>query len=237
MCRFCWWNPIGGGWLRAGGTALVLLSASAGAARLPGGDSPEFRLQTIEGPATGLSQRRVSTPAAETAAVSQRSAKRPIVSSPFGWRRDPLNGRQRHHQGIDFPGSARAGVFATGAGTVRYAGWMRGYGNLVEIDHGGGVRTRFGHMSHLLVDNGQIVRAGQAIGRMGSTGRSTGVHLHYEVRVNGTAVDPLAFVGRSGVDGYEVEQVIWAPERDVAARWESWHGEAGAERLPQTRIR
>ena len=93
------------------------------------------------------------------------------------------------------PGAYGTPIYATADGTVLRAGWNSGgYGNLVEIDHGRGITTRYGHMSAILVSAGQHVTRGQQIGRMGSTGRSTGNHLHYEVRIDGRAVNPIPFM-------------------------------------------
>ena len=124
-------------------------------------------------------------------------------------------------------------VHATGGGIVRIAGRAGGYGNLVEIEHPGGVRTRYGHLSRILVSAGESVDQGEAIGRMGSTGRSTGTHLHYEVRVNGVAVDPLGYIGQT-VPSY---QTAWAPELHVAARWAGWSDTSGGGSLPGSKIR
>ena len=102
------------------------------------------------------------------------------------------------HAGIDFREESGAPVRATANGVVDEAGWAGGYGNMVEIAHGNGLATRYGHMSEILVTNGEKVVIGQIIGRVGTTGRSTGPHLHYETRINGQAVDPMRFlrVGR-----------------------------------------
>lgn len=116
------------------------------------------------------------------------------LSSGFGARVDPFLGRPAFHGGLDFEGDIGEPVKATAAGRVVSAGWSGGYGNLVEIDHGGGLTTRFGHLSALLVKEGDEVRIGSILGRVGSTGRSTGPHLHYETRVDGDAVDPLRFL-------------------------------------------
>ena len=116
------------------------------------------------------------------------------VSSPFGYRPDPFLGRLALHPGVDLVQAYGATVKATGAGRVVHAGPMGGYGNMVEIDHGGGLSTRYGHLSDILVEEGQEVEAGAAVGRIGSTGRSTGPHLHYEVRVDGDPVDPTRFL-------------------------------------------
>ena len=116
------------------------------------------------------------------------------VSSPFGYRPDPFLGRPALHPGVDLVQAYGATIKATGAGRVVHAGPMGGYGNMVEIDHGNGLATRYGHMSEILVEEGEEVEAGAALGRIGSTGRSTGPHLHYEVRVDGEPVDPTRFL-------------------------------------------
>ncbi len=116
------------------------------------------------------------------------------VTSTFGVRRDPLLGTLAMHSGMDFRSSVGAPVRATGKGTVIHAGWNGGYGRMVEIDHGGGWTTRFAHMSDISVAVGQRVDAGDLLGSSGNSGRSTGPHLHYEVRKNGEAVNPLPFV-------------------------------------------
>ena len=120
------------------------------------------------------------------------------MSSPFGMRMDPFNGRPAIHTGIDLRGEVGEPVRATAAGRVSLAGREGGYGNMVEIDHGNGLATRYGHLSEIDVKVGQMVRIGETIGHIGSTGRSTGPHLHYETRVNGEAVDPQKFL-RAGV--------------------------------------
>jgi murein DD-endopeptidase MepM/ murein hydrolase activator NlpD len=116
------------------------------------------------------------------------------VTSGFGPRRDPFLGTPAFHPGLDLAGAVGTHVHATADGKVLRAGWDGGYGNLVEIDNGHGIVTRFGHLSKILVKAGQRVHRGQLIGLMGSTGRSTGPHLHYEVRVNGKAVNPEKFL-------------------------------------------
>ena len=116
------------------------------------------------------------------------------ISSGFGARTDPFLGRPAFHAGLDFEGDLGEPVKATAAGRVVSAGWSGGYGNMVEIDHGGGLTTRFGHLSAIAAQPGEEVRIGTVIGRVGSTGRSTGPHIHYETRVDGEAVDPLRFL-------------------------------------------
>lgn len=115
-------------------------------------------------------------------------------TSPFGYRLDPFTRSQALHTGTDFRIEYGGAVRATGGGRVSIAEYTGGYGNLVEIDHGGGVVTRYGHLSAFLVAPGDRVEAGQAIGRAGSTGRSTGAHVHYETRINGEPVNPTRFL-------------------------------------------
>ena len=116
------------------------------------------------------------------------------MSSTFGMRIDPFMGRPALHTGIDFRGEVGEAIRATGSGTVVSAEWTGGYGRMVEIDHGNGLTTRYGHLSNIVVQVGQVVKTGQVVGRMGSTGRSTGPHLHYETRVDGAAADPQKFL-------------------------------------------
>jgi murein DD-endopeptidase MepM/ murein hydrolase activator NlpD len=116
------------------------------------------------------------------------------VTSPFGPRTDPFLGRPEMHPGIDLRGEIGEPVHATADGTVKFAGRDGGYGNLVEIDHGDGLSTRYGHLSQIDVKVGQKVHIGEVIGEIGSTGRSTGPHLHYETRINGEAVNPEKFL-------------------------------------------
>ncbi|MBL8586949.1 MAG: peptidoglycan DD-metalloendopeptidase family protein [Methylobacteriaceae bacterium] len=115
-------------------------------------------------------------------------------TSGFGARVDPFLGRAAMHAGVDFRDEYGAPVRSTGAGKVVTAGWQGGYGNMVEIDHGNGLTSRYAHMSSILVAEGQSVSAGAIVGKLGSTGRSTGPHLHYEVRIDGEAVDPSRFL-------------------------------------------
>jgi murein DD-endopeptidase MepM/ murein hydrolase activator NlpD len=125
---------------------------------------------------------------------SGRPVAKLSLTSNFGVRSDPFNGSSRMHKGIDIPGPVGTPVYATADGIVNRAEWASGYGNLVAISHGNGMETRYGHMSKLIVAPNTRVHRGQLIGLMGSTGRSTGSHLHYEVRVAGNAINPLPFV-------------------------------------------
>jgi murein DD-endopeptidase MepM/ murein hydrolase activator NlpD len=118
-------------------------------------------------------------------------------TSTYGRRIDPFTKRWAMHSGMDFAGSYYAPIFATGEGTVIRAGRWGAYGRTVIIDHGYGITTRYGHMKDINVKKGQKVSPGQQIGRQGSSGRSTGQHLHYEVRFNGKALDPEKFLEAS----------------------------------------
>jgi murein DD-endopeptidase MepM/ murein hydrolase activator NlpD len=127
------------------------------------------------------------------------------LTSPFGMRRDPFNGRPAFHPGVDLAAPYGTPVYATAPGTVVYAGWESGYGKLVEIDDGNGISTRYGHLHRFTVVVGERVAAGTQIGDEGSTGRSTGPHVIYEVRVNGKPQDPEKF--------YSLGQVISVASR------------------------
>jgi murein DD-endopeptidase MepM/ murein hydrolase activator NlpD len=129
--------------------------------------------------------------------------RKPVVgevefTSGFGIRSDPFLGRPAMHTGLDFRAAAGDPVRATANGKVASSGWAGGYGRMVEIDHGNGLSTRYGHLSEINVKVGDVVKIGQVIGAVGSTGRSTGPHLHYETRIDGEAVDPQKFL-RAGV--------------------------------------
>ena len=116
------------------------------------------------------------------------------MTSAFGYRNDPINGSGRQHEGQDFAGDYGSPVYAPADGTVIYAGWEGGYGRLIKIQHAFGIETRYGHLSQIRVDVGQKVSRGERIGDMGNSGRSTGTHLHYEVRISGSAVNPMTFI-------------------------------------------
>ena len=129
------------------------------------------------------------------AVPSDKPVKTAAFTSGYGVRSDPFQGRAAMHAGIDLSGPAGTPIYATADGVISEAAWNSGgYGNLVKIDHGRGIETRYGHLSKIGVFPGQRIRRGDLIGRMGSTGRSTGSHLHYEVRIDGRAVNPIPFM-------------------------------------------
>jgi murein DD-endopeptidase MepM/ murein hydrolase activator NlpD len=125
-----------------------------------------------------------------------RPVLRGFISSYFGERADPFDGLEAFHKGVDFAGSAGSKVVAVAAGVVTWAGERTGYGKLVEINHGDGYLTRYAHNERMLVSVGQTVKRGEPVALMGSTGRSTGPHVHFEVLRNGRQVDPLTYIGR-----------------------------------------
>lgn len=170
-------------------------------------------------------------------AVVREELALPVVrtrlSSSYGARRDPIDGTVRMHRGLDIPEAMGTPVGAAASGTVVFAGRSGGYGNLVRIDHGDGNETRYGHLSSLAVGVGDLLRQGQILGRVGSTGRSTGPHLHFEVRQHGIAVDPLtrmhAPIGTS---------IALAPQVPATIHWDGyWNRSTTGEALPQPRLK
>ncbi|WP_028455053.1 M23 family metallopeptidase [Chitinilyticum litopenaei] len=117
-----------------------------------------------------------------------------MQTSSFGWRSDPFRGSPAFHEGLDFSAPTGTAIQAAADGVVKFAGWHAQYGNMVDLDHGRGMSSRYAHASELLVREGQAVKVGQEIARVGSTGRSTGPHLHFEIRFMGVAQNPLRFV-------------------------------------------
>ena len=117
-----------------------------------------------------------------------------VLGSPFGWRIDPVNGQSALHTGLDFPSSNGTPILAAAGGVVVVQEYHLAYGNMVEIDHGNDLITRYGHASKVLVKKGDLIKRGQKIAEVGSTGRSTGSHLHFEVLVQGVFQDPQKFL-------------------------------------------
>jgi murein DD-endopeptidase MepM/ murein hydrolase activator NlpD len=182
--------------------ADVGLDAAKHANAATGGPFVSYRLSPNAGPFEKQVYRiNVARAQAERLAstVGAVPLRKPVegeieTSSSFGVRIDPFLARPAMHTGLDFRGDTGEAIRVTAGGTVVSAGWSGGYGRMVEVDHGNGLSTRYGHLSEIDVKVGQTVKSGQAIGRMGSTGRSTGPHLHYETRIDGEAVDPHRFL-------------------------------------------
>ena len=128
------------------------------------------------------------------------------ITSGFGLRRHPILGYTRMHAGIDFAAAYGSPIYATSDGLVTYAGWHGGHGNFVRLDAGGGLGTGYGHMSRIAVSPGMRVRRGQVIGYVGSTGLSTGAHLHYEMYRNGVPINPgsVQFVTTAALSGNDL---------------------------------
>ena len=190
----------------------ILADLGINARRLPGEGAVGGPFVPLKPPQTGASafERQVYRINAARAQIDRYRqtltavpVRKPVtgetdMSSPFGMRMDPFLSLPAIHTGIDLRGDVGEPVRATATGRVTTAGREGGYGNMVEISHGNGLATRYGHLSEISVKIGQVVRIGELVGRIGSTGRSTGPHLHYETRVNGEAVDPQKFL-RAGL--------------------------------------
>lgn len=157
------------------------------------GDKIEQRQQQLELIHSLLTKRGF----ADEVFVAGRPIEKGWMSSPFGRRSDPFTGRTSWHGGIDFAGKENSNVVATGAGVVVHSAPRSGFGKLVEIDHGDGLITRYAHLNSFVAAKGDIVKRGDVVGLMGCTGRCTGPHVHYEVLINGRAVDPIRYVSRN----------------------------------------
>jgi murein DD-endopeptidase MepM/ murein hydrolase activator NlpD len=178
-------NPnamIAGSRMAEGGPLLRLATARNG------GIDPRFKRM-------GMSLARMDALASGLASLPQvQPAHVAYVSSSYGYRADPFNGSAAFHAGLDFPGPMGSPIYAAANGTVTFVGQRQGYGNCIEITHGNGLLTRYAHLSGFGARVGQKVDAGARIGAMGSTGRSTGPHLHFEVRINDRPVNPRPFL-------------------------------------------
>ena len=163
----------------------------------------------------GLSLARMEALDRSLAGIPQhRPAAVEMLTSSYGFRRDPFTGESAMHSGLDFRGPTGAPIYAAANGRVSYVGQKSGYGNVVEISHGNGMITRYAHMSKFHSRVGQEVAAGDVIGAIGSTGRSTGPHLHFEVRINDRAVNPRPFLEAAPHVLKEARRV--QPEREPA---------------------
>jgi murein DD-endopeptidase MepM/ murein hydrolase activator NlpD len=141
----------------------------------------------------------------------------PMMTSSYGYRRDPFNGHAAFHAGLDFPGRYGQPINAAAGGRVTYVGQRQGYGNVVEVEHGNGLMTRYAHLSGFTARTGARIARGDTIGRMGSTGRSTGTHLHFEVRLNGQAINPRRFL-EARRDTLQTQRIATARVADLGSR-------------------
>lgn len=171
------------------GGPFIPASASARAVR-DNGIRQDRQLRSL----ASLLDRLSVMESALTVLPSGQPTMSPMLTSSYGYRRDPFNGLAAFHSGIDFPGRYGQPVLAASDGRIAFVGQRSGYGNCIEIDHGHGIVTRYAHLAGFVARPGQEIARGQQIGRMGSTGRSTGTHLHFEVRINGAAVNPRPFL-------------------------------------------
>jgi murein DD-endopeptidase MepM/ murein hydrolase activator NlpD len=169
---------------------------AVGGPLLPAMDGPESStlIDDANVVAAALERYRAARGAADLAPVHKPLVTATRTSSTFGNRKDPFTGRLAFHSGIDYAAPQRTKVLSAGAGVVTYVGQMSGYGNVVEVTHGNGLVTRYGHLSSFLAKEGQKVSTGTPIAKVGSTGRSTGPHLHFEVRRSDSAVDPARYL-------------------------------------------
>jgi murein DD-endopeptidase MepM/ murein hydrolase activator NlpD len=176
--------------------ALPTDAIGVGGPLLPASDGPDATSIVDDANAVmnALTRFKAAQGAADAAPVHQPLSGTIRISSGYGNRKDPFSGGRAFHAGLDMPQPSGTTVLAAGAGTVTFAGTKSGYGNVVEIDHGGGIVTRYAHLSSFLVEAGQVVQTGAPIAKVGSTGRSTGPHLHFEVRRNDKTLDPQIFL-------------------------------------------
>ncbi len=182
------------------------LAAAMPAAKGTGGPFVPFRIDPSAGPfeaTLSALQPRISAVARLRGLIEQMPLRRPMsgdvdMTSNYGYRVDPFTRGPAMHTGIDFRGETGSPVRATAPGKVVTAEYSGGYGNLVEIEHAGGISTRYAHLSAISVAAGQMVSAGTLVGRVGSTGRSTGPHLHYETRIDDEPLDPTRFLRAGG---------------------------------------
>jgi peptidoglycan hydrolase FlgJ len=183
----------------AGGRAFPLEPAASAAASFVEPSPASSVASAISRTSSALSRTSASSRTAVDDVALEAAVPLPVsgqVSSAYGWRTDPFNGRARFHSGVDIAAAYGREVPAVGDGRVVFAGEQGGYGNTVVVEHAGGVRTRYAHLSSVQVSEGQDVASGTVVGRVGSSGRSTGPHLHFEVLQDGRAVDPAVAATR-----------------------------------------
>ena len=182
-------NEVKRGYSGQGGPLVPITLSTMGAAAGPSAE--EVRANEV---LSGLDRMNMYRIAAGKVPLAMPLKTAFRYSSPFGGRDDPMGRGHRMHEGQDFAGSYGSPVYGTAEGVVTYAGWENGYGQLVKIQHSFGIETRYGHLSRIRVNVGDRVSRGDRIGDMGSTGRSTGNHLHYEIRLSGTAINPMNYI-------------------------------------------
>ena len=190
-------KPVG--FFRAALVALLSLAAAEPALAQGGQGGPFEAVRPLSTPAPNFKQlfmnmKQMEKPQASVAIPSAQPVKGTALTSGYGVRSDPFRGRAAMHAGIDLAGPIGTAIYATADAIVGRSEWANGYGNLIELTHGRGIQTRYGHLTRSIVRAGQRVKRGDLIGYMGSTGRSTGSHLHYEVRIDGKAVNPVPFM-------------------------------------------
>jgi murein DD-endopeptidase MepM/ murein hydrolase activator NlpD len=174
--------------------------AVTGLATSPAAAAPFEAVKPLSTPTPSFKQlftnwKKLEAPAQAVVAIpSTQPVKGTSLTSGYGVRSDPFRGRAAMHAGIDLAGPLGTPIYATADAIVGRSEWAGGYGNLIELNHGRGIQTRYGHLTRSSVQAGQRVKRGDLIGYMGSTGRSTGSHLHYEVRIDGKAVNPIPFM-------------------------------------------
>ena len=209
------------------GALIALLSLAAQPAFAEGGQGGPFEaVKPLSTPVPNFKQmfmswKQLEKPQASVAIPSAQPVKGTALTSGYGVRSDPFRGRAAMHAGIDLAGPVGTPIYATADATVDRSQWANGYGNLIELNHGRGIQTRYGHLTRSIVRAGQRVKRGDLIGYMGSTGRSTGSHLHYEVRIDGKAVNPVPFMQSN-------DYLLAVQRRAAAATRVAQGGPAGA---------
>ena len=183
-------------------TADRLLEAETGLPRGQGGPFIEVEPDALPADRLKANLSNLDTRLQHSQALESVMRKLPLsapldsfsITSRFGKRRDPINRKWAAHYGVDLDDALRSPVYVTAPGVVTYAGWSGKYGRLIEVDHGAGIKTRYGHLHKTMVKKGQKVEFRQKIGLLGNTGRSTGAHLHYEILFKGKAKNPMKFI-------------------------------------------
>jgi len=195
--------------------AAPLRAAQAAGQSVSGGEDEQFRQlfsswQNYEetGLAVSKAKPTLGAGAGSVSIPSRNPLEVDVMTSNFGMRNHPVLGGRRAHTGVDLAAAVGTPIHATADGVVSKAAWFGGYGLFISLEHGGELQTRYGHMSRLNVAEGQTVRKGDIIGYVGSTGRSTGPHLHYEVRVDGAAVNPVPYMAQG-------QRMAGAADRDA----------------------